>query len=67
MAKARMLKVEITWKDGKETAFEINTATYAYTINEDYFVTVLKDDTDVVCGIVNLKETRSIRTRLVER
>jgi len=66
MAK-RMINVEVQFKDGKNEKFEIDTAQYKYTVTDDYFLTWLKDDTDTVVGIVNLKEVKTLRTRMVER
>ena len=66
----RFLKVDVVWKDGKNTSFEIDTANYGYDVGNDLMITYIKNEDNTrgpIVGVVNVSEVRTIRTRMVER
>lgn len=61
---------EVTWRNGDKTTFSVDMRKHAYTINEKYIKTVIRNDdgtvpqNPTVIGIVNLAETRTVKTYL---
>ncbi len=61
---------EIVWKNGDKTSFSVDMRKHAYTINGGYIKTVIRNDdgtvpqNPTVIGLVNLAETRTVKTYL---